>query len=44
MMMVIYHPLIIYCSIAADEELWDDGPFPHYMQGMTMKYWGEIIS
>ena len=31
MMMVIDHPLIIYCSIAADEELWDDGSFPHYM-------------
>ena len=26
----------------ADEELWNDGSFPHYMQRMTMKYGGEI--
>ena len=36
--------ILDYISRSADEELWDDGSFPHNMQRMTMKYGEGIIS
>ena len=44
MMIVIVIDHLLITLLAADEELWDDGSFPHYMQRMTMKYGEGIIS